>query len=243
MIAPGSRQGSPYPFLRQVIALVLGNLLFGRGLRVRTKIFIDFWNFQLAWRDYHRQQGVTERVSIPWDRTLYEVLVKHVDTKAIYSGTHVYASIDPLKPGDSKLRHFLRNVMSGFPGYSVTIKERRPRSPLNCSHSDCRAPVDVCPKCKRKVTRSVEKGVDTALVTDLIQFASDGLFDSAVLVTADADFVPAVQFIQSRTSKQVVHAYFKPQGQELRNACWTHLYIDDLMDEIIPEGDSGDETG
>lgn len=57
-----------------------------------------------------------------------------------------------------------------------------------------------------------------------------------MLITGDADFIPAVEFIQNRTEKHIVHAYFRPHGQELRNACWTHLYLDDLMDELLPAG-------
>ena len=49
----------------------------------------------------------------------------------------------------------------------------------------------------------------------------------------DADFVPAVELVQNRTGKRVIHAYIRPQGQELRNACWSHVYLDDLMDELL----------
>ena len=90
-----------------------------------------------------------------------------------------------------------------------------------------------CPHCGRELRRTVEKGVDTALVTDLIQAAIDDLFDTAVLISADADFVPAVELVQNRTGKRVIHAYIRPQGQELRNACWSHVYLDDLMDELL----------
>lgn len=80
-----------------------------------------------------------------------------------------------------------------------------------------------------------EKGVDTALVTDLIQAAVvDDLLDIAVLVSADADFVPAVELIQNRTDTRVIHAHFRPQGQQLRNACWSHIFLDDLMPELLP---------
>ena len=74
--------------------------------------------------------------------------------------------------------------------------------------------------------------MDTALVTDLIEAAIDDQFDVAILVSADADFVPAVELVHRRTNKHVIHAYFRPKGQELRNACWSHIYFDDLMGEL-----------
>jgi hypothetical protein len=198
---------------------------------LRVRIFVDFWNFQIAWNRHHEARN-NGRPKIPWDSKFPEVLVKHAGDGAIYAGTNVYVSFDPLNRKDAPFRRFL-NAMDGFPGYRVTVKERKPRSPLKCNHDDCRKPLDTCPTCKRTVSRTVEKGIDTAIVTDLIQLAIDDMLDTAVLVTADADFIPAVEFIQNRTSKRIVHAHFRPEGQNLRNACWTHLFFDNLMAELI----------
>ena len=82
----------------------------------------------------------------------------------------------------------------------------------------------------------MEKGVDTALVTDLIQAAIDDLLDIAVLVSADADFVPAVELVHNRTNKRVIHAHIRSQGQVLRNACWSHVFLDDLMGQFLEGG-------
>lgn len=67
---------------------------------MRVKLFIDFWNFQLSWNDYHRQRGAAGVVRIPWKPLLYEVLVRNIDPNAVYAGTHVYASFDPQNPAD-----------------------------------------------------------------------------------------------------------------------------------------------
>ena len=78
----------------------------------------------------------------------------------------------------------------------------------------------------------MEKGIDTAVVVDLIQGATDNTYDRAVLVSGDADFVPAVEFIQ-RTGTQIIHAHFRNQANELMRACWAHLFLDDLMPEML----------
>lgn len=202
---------------------------------MRVRIFIDFWNLQIAWNQYHEGKGKgapKTPVRIPWQNTLPEVLVRRAAKEGRYSGCHVYASYDPLKTSDRGLRKFL-HAMDGFPGYSVTVKARKPRSPHRCPNEACRSEIRFCPSCKQEIKRTVEKGVDTALVTDLIQHAIDGLFDCAVLVTADADFVPAVEFVQNRTPCRIIHAHIRPQGQELRNACWDHFYLDDVMSELL----------
>jgi uncharacterized LabA/DUF88 family protein len=123
--------------------------------------------------------------------------------------------------------------MDGFPGYDVTAKERRPASPPKCNHEACRKVIYDCPHCKNKLRRTVEKGIDTALLTDMIKAAFDNTFDIAVLLSEDSDFVPAVEFIQERWTKQIFHAYFKGRSDELRNACWKHIFFDDFMGELI----------
>lgn len=163
---------------------------------------------------------------------LPDVLTRHIGDEAVYTGCHVYASVDPRNPADSGLRRFL-HAMNGFPGYRVTVKERKPRGPYVCQHPTCRRPLLECPHCGYALKGTVEKGVDTALATDLIQAAIDNLFDDAILISADADFVPAVELVQNRTGKRVIHAHIRPQGQELRNACWSHMFIDDLMAELL----------
>ena len=204
-----------------------GSLLFTNA-RMRVRILVDFWNLQLAWNDFHQS-----RPKIPRDSRFTDVLTRHAGDDAVYTGCHVYASVDPNKPAaDVRLRRFL-HVMQGFPGYQVIVKERQSRGPFTCPHQDCRKPILDCPHCDRVLRRTVEKGVDTALATDLVELAVDNLFDSAILVSADADFVPAVELVQRRTGKRVIHAYFRPRGQELRNTCWSHMYFDDFMDQLM----------
>lgn len=196
---------------------------------MRIRIFIDFWNFQLTWNTFH--QGKDPLPRIPWDRTLPEVLVRHVASGAQYMGTHVYASVDPSKPADKKLRGFL-HVMNGFEGYKVVVKERKPAGVLRCPNDQCRQPIIHCPHCNQEIKRTVEKGVDTALAVDLIEYGLDNTYDRAILVAGDADFVPAVELIQ-RTGKQVVHAFFKGTASELMTACWSHVFMDDHMAELL----------
>jgi len=48
----------------------------------------------------------------------------------------------------------------------------------------------------------------------------------------NADLAPAVQYIQKKTDKQIVQAYFRSHGDVLRNACWDHIFFDDLMPKL-----------
>ena len=144
----------------------------------------------------------------------------------------MYASIDPQSEKDRKLKNFLR-IMEGFPGYTVSV-----RKPHACSNDGCRLPINNCPHCDQPLKRTVEKGVDASLITDLLSMAFDDTYDIAVLVTEDADFAPAVKYIQNKINKKVYQAYFRRLGDELRNACWDHVYIDDLLSRLMPNQSS-----
>lgn len=206
------------------------------GTAMKVKIFIDFWNLQIAWNDYHAKQGATERVKIPWEERLPQVVCNLLGSDAIYAGTHVYASIDPLSQADKGLRRFL-DVMDGFRGYTVTVKDRKPKGPPKCSNDGCRKEIKICPHCNNSLRRTIEKGVDTALIVDLIQLAFDNIYDRAVLISADRDHVGAVEFIQNRM-KPITHLWFGHEGHFLRKACWDHYTLEQIMGQLLPPAET-----
>lgn len=53
-----------------------------------------------------------------------------------------------------------------------------------------------------------EKGVDVALVVDMLTGAFEDSYDTAILVSSDGDFKPAVEAVQ-RLRKRVEYLYFK----------------------------------
>lgn len=64
-----------------------------------------------------------------------------------------------------------------------------------------------------------EKMLDTCIATDLIGDATFDVYDIALLVSEDSDFVPAVEFVQDMRNKHVVHVGFGSHGNELRGKC------------------------
>lgn len=198
---------------------------------MKIKIFVDFWNLQLSWNDYHKKLGVIDPVRIPWERTLPHVMMNRIDKGYEYAGTHVYASINPKSPNDRRLNSFLQ-TMDLFPGYKVIVKERKPAKAVKCSHEDCRREIKYCPVCKNELIRTVEKGVDTSIAIELFHYALDNLYDKAILVSNDEDFVPAIEYIQRR-GNHIIHAGFKNQGFAVKKACWDHIDFEDVMTELL----------
>ncbi len=73
---------------------------------------------------------------------------------------------------------------------------------------------------------SKEKGIDIQLVADMIKGAFQEKYELALLLTGDADFVPAVELVQL-LKKDVVNIHcYAGSSSELRNACDSHIKID-----------------
>ena len=53
-----------------------------------------------------------------------------------------------------------------------------------------------------------EKGIDVKLATDLIVGAVDNQYDTAIIVSSDADLVPAIDWIRFRRHKKVEYIGF-----------------------------------
>jgi uncharacterized LabA/DUF88 family protein len=64
-----------------------------------------------------------------------------------------------------------------------------------------------------------EKMLDTHIATDLIGDATFDVYDIALLLTEDSDFVPAVDFVQEMRGKLVVHVGFGGHQNDLRAKC------------------------
>jgi len=204
--------------------------------RTRIRLFIDFWNFQIGWNDCQHRLGATEVVAIPWKDALPAVLIAEVSKghPGKFAGAHVYASFDPNNPKDRGLNQWLHHVLASFTGYSIVVKERKARRPVRCSNENCKTLITACPACKSPLKGTVEKGVDAAIITDLLSLAFDDNYDTAILVSGDADYAPAVEYIQKKTDKQIVQAFFKEHGDQLRTACWDHIFFEDVMPKLLP---------
>lgn len=192
----------------------------GSSATQRVRIFVDFWNLQITMNEREHMVAGAENFQFDWSE-LPRWLVKKAAEKCelpglAYEGMHVYASYDPLA-SDEKLKRWLLTWLNRQPGVQVVLKERRPKDAPHCPV--CLASVSLCPECGGSLRRTQEKGVDTAIVTDMIRLAWESAYDVAVLVSSDSDLVPAVEFLELR-GRKVIQAGFPPLGSHLATRCW-----------------------
>ncbi|MPN30800.1 hypothetical protein SDC9_178271 [bioreactor metagenome] len=76
-----------------------------------------------------------------------------------------------------------------------------------------------------------EKCIDTLIATTMLQDAWLKKFDIAILVSADKDFIPAVDFLRNNGLK-TIHAQLGYNGAELTKACWGRFNVISVIDKI-----------
>lgn len=198
----------------------------------RVRCFVDFFNFQLGIRERLGEdfQVEWERLG-PWFSAKAGALaLDQTQQKRIrYDGMDVYVSHNPKSEKDAKLLNWATNVLDRHPGVHVVIKPRSPKRPPKCPA--CQETVERCPKCQAKMVGTVEKGIDTAIVTDMIKLAWEDAYDLGVLVSSDADFVPAVEFLAHK-GRRIIQVGFPPKGMHLARACWASIDLAPTLSEV-----------
>ena len=192
--------------------------------RHRVRVFIDFWNYTLTMRDHVDPTFETDWAKLGPE--LARAAVAKVDAAATgeYQGMNFYGSYDRIT--ETKLHRCATTVVDTFPGVTVSMVARqKKRSPPKCP--TCRSPVATCPSCGADMRGTEEKGVDVRMATDMISLAWIDNYDVAVLVSADRDFVPLAEFLQTRGLK-VIHGAFPPAGAQLTQRCWGSVDIPNI---------------
>ena len=76
------------------------------------------------------------------------------------------------------------------------------------------------------------KGDDVYLAVDLVSGAYENLYDTAIIISGDEDFVPAIQKAQ-KLNKKVINAFFKSTSSNyLNNICNESICMDKIINII-----------
>jgi len=121
---------------------------------------------------------------------------------------YFYGSFDPSDPKNaSRQKNFFRFLRSE--GYEVVEKPLRMRD-----------------------GRKFEKGVDVALVTDMLSLGFEDAYDTTILVSGDGDFVHAIDKIKSMGKRVEVAIFRNAISDDLRLKADKFIALDDYADEI-----------
>ncbi len=197
---------------------------------MKTRLFIDFWNFSLQWN-----KRAPSGTQIDW-RNASSVLCSEAATLLSSASlgslqleeTRVYCGYEPVR--EAKLRGWLTNFLDKQPGIRVFTSERHwKKRPVHCR--ECGTETADCPSCAKPFGKASEKKTDSAIVTDLMGLAWDGAYDVAILLSSDRDFVPAVEYLQAKNFK-IVNATWQGHGHNLAAKSWASFELDGLIDKL-----------
>ncbi len=89
-----------------------------------------------------------------------------------------------------------------------------------------------CQSCGKKAKTYVEKGIDASLSTDLLWHAFQKSYDTGIVVSADADYIPPIERVRDLGRRVELWAFKHTLGRELKGKADTVNYIDDVLDKI-----------
>jgi len=171
----------------------------------RIAIFIDGSNF------YHSSKKLNVVDKINFQKLINELVGNRELVKVFYYNSSLDISVNP-KLYWKQQKFF--NVLRSIPKFEVIL-------------------------CKqRKVVRNGKvdyevKGDDTHLVSDLVGEAYEDIYDIAITVSGDEDFISPIKRVR-KLGKKIENAWFSPSSSfNLRNACDCSLHLNKGLSKII----------
>jgi len=170
----------------------------------RVAIFIDGSNF------YHSVKGIKMKCQIDFNKLIKELVKDRILVKVFYYN----ASLDI--GANSKIywkQQKFFNILRKIPKFEVILCKLR--------------------KAKRGGKFVYEmKGDDTRLVSDLVGEAYENLYDTAIIVSGDEDFMSPIERIR-KLGKRIENAYFSSTSAfNLREACDHSIHINKILNKI-----------
>ncbi len=77
-----------------------------------------------------------------------------------------------------------------------------------------------------------QKGIDVALVTELLRMAREGVYDSAIVVSGDNDYKNAIECVKSMGKRVEVASFKKALGSDLKEVADKLIFLDNFLAKI-----------
>lgn len=191
---------------------------FGRTERRGLQLFVDYWNFTNTLKAEAQFRGGTASVDWPeFNGWLVEQASRLLDVDYVeFARVHFFTAYNPgTRRGRGQKAFF--QALRQREKHSVWMNaQRQRRNPPNCP--SCREEFGECPNCGADMRGYEEKGVDVALAVRMMRELHEGRLDTAILISADRDFIPLIEEIR-RYRVTVLYAGFPSGGSAVRDRC------------------------
>ena len=175
--------------------------------QVRISIFIDGSNF------YHSTKRIVEQgYEIDFQEIIKE-LARNRKVKTFYYTALLDKDYNLEKYEEHK--EFIEDLKK-IPNFNVVLCDLRKL------------------KINKNKFRYEVKGDDVYLAHDLLIGAFDDLYDVAIIISGDADFIPVIKTLRKRFKKKVGNAYFRRTSSfKLRKACDFSVNMNMVVGKLI----------
>jgi len=172
---------------------------------IRIMIFIDGSNIHWGLRDYNLRNNTKYRIDY---RKLINLLA---DGRSLVRT--IYYCSKPVPPGKgSQIRFldYLRHI-------GIQVVEKPLKTRINPETGKI---------------RTVEKGVDVALAVDFIGMAWEDVYDVAILVSGDEDYLGAMNKVMSKGRNVEVVSFQRFLSKELKRGALRIVILDNILPQI-----------
>lgn len=132
-----------------------------------------------------------------------------------------YFSAEQVPPREGQIRFFdgLR-----YDGIDVTTR------PLKNRTKNMKCPHNFIDECNYKY--QIEKGVDVSLVTRMLSFGFRNVYDTAIIVSGDADFIEAIEELRNYGKRVEICSFNNSIAPGLRKITDVYISLDDIAEKI-----------
>lgn len=173
----------------------------------RIMVFIDGSNLHHA---MERHAKLRSGFAIDYSRLVSALLESRKLVRAYYYGSR------PAQPNPQQESFFKKLERLGFDVNIKTLKLRE----------------RVCRHCGQRQKTHIEKGVDVALVTDLLAFGFRSGYDTAIIVSGDNDFLQAVNEVKRLPRRVEIAAFSDSICEETQRKADRFIPLEAMADRI-----------
>ena len=89
-----------------------------------------------------------------------------------------------------------------------------------------------CTRCNHTDIKSVQKGVDVSLATDILRHSWQGSCELCIVVSGDEDYSDAIKCVKDKGIKVWIASFRSSLSNDLAMIADKVIYLDDIFDEI-----------
>jgi len=177
----------------------------------RVMVFIDGSNLHHAIARYREKNAqIHPNYQIDYEKLIHELVRGRKLVRVYFYGSK---NVQP-NPLQESFYAKLERL-----GFDVTVKPLKSRTRK-------------CKNCEYKHQTHIEKGVDVALVTDLLAFGFRGGYDAAIIVSGDNDFLRAIEEVKRLPKRVEIACFGDSISQETQRKADEFIPLDTLVNKI-----------